>query len=132
MTKVKNFEDLPETRNLSGCRQLLTEISTVKENILKIKLEGVTFENQDLGGYEPKDFEISFNTISGFISEIENCTRIENETKKLQAAEVIKSAPSLQIKPLKNSSDWLQFRKVLYYSKFLSKVLVNCPKCGHK
>ena len=109
--KIKLFEDEPLRRNSAACKQLCEDITAIRASINNIRLEGVPINPDDLGGTDIASLEAAYCKVSGYVADAaaEESARIQQQ--KLQAAEIMKSAPSIKLKPLRSAADWLSFSK---------------------
>ena len=75
------------------------------------RLEGVTISHDDLGETDIFSLDAAYCKISGYVADAaaEESARIQQQ--KLQAAEIMKSAPWIKLKPLRSAADWLSFSK---------------------
>ena len=128
--KILQFENQPETRNIPTGKQLLADITTMKNEFMKIRLEGVSVPAGEMD-LDQDTLELAYNQVSGFITESEADAKLKMETARIRQTEISKSTPVLHLKPLRNSSDWLSFISsvnsvfALHQSELVKQELLN-------
>ena len=111
MRKANDFVDNEDSRNVAGLKQCKSELEILKNEIMTLRIAGVscTSSPDELDGYDQGDLETSINLLSGFIVELEDAAKRKKERQKLEETELVKSAPTISIKPLRSQADWLIF-----------------------
>ena len=121
----KFFEN-PETNSLAKAKMLLSSLVFCRDNCEVLRLEGATY-NEDTIGATPETMAELYEVLFKYIADEEQKIKMQENRDRLEASEVLKTAPNITLPPLQTDHDWLNFKAALdKIMKFHSSDIVKC------
>ena len=108
--KITTFLDNVESRSLSRAKLLLRSLDIIMAKCDSLMFEGVS---EDSVGADPETLEAYQKELSDYIEEEEQEKDKRRHRDRLEANEILKTSPSIQLPPLNNITDWLNFKAAL-------------------
>ena len=125
-TKVEKFLDETETRSLVVAKSFVKHLDFCRDNCNTLRLEGVKYDENTLGA-SPETMEQLYQEIITYIEDAEREVKIQEHRDRLEATEVLKTAPNITLPPLHTGQDWLNFKAALdKIMNFHSSDIVKC------
>ena len=110
--KIEKFLDETETRSLVVAKSFVKHLDFCRDNCNALRLEGVKYDENTLGA-SPETMEQLYQEVFRFITDAEKEAKKQEHRDRLEASEVLKTAPSITLPPLYSVSSWLSFKAAL-------------------
>ena len=111
MEKFADTEDLT-FRNLSTASNLMKKINIYRDRCEQLSMEGVAFDEPTLGTTSKKMDEY-YILVHRFITDEEIELKKKEQRDRLEANEILKTAPAIELPKLRGVGDWLNFKASL-------------------
>ena len=112
--KIDNFldNDNVEARTLAKAKLLFGMLKALSEKCNDLKIDGIQYD-VDTVGVDPAIMESYYVELSNYIEEEEEHKEKRKHRDRLEANEILKTSPSIQLPALNNVTDWLNFKAAL-------------------
>ena len=110
--EIEQFLDNTETRSLIKAKSFVKPLDFSRDNCDALRLEGVKFDEETLGA-TPEIMKDLYQEVFKFIADGEKEAKKQEHRERLEASEVLKTAPSITLPPLYSVSNWLSFKAAM-------------------
>ena len=124
--ELDSFLDQQENRTLAKAKTLMTSVKFYKEKCESLNVDGVSYDEINLG-VTPQKFAAYYESLFNFITDAEQEIKKKENRDRVEANEILKTAPSITLPPLRGISDWLDFKAALdKIMPFHSSDIIKC------
>ena len=109
---IEKFSDDRDTRNLAKAKTLVSSLTFYKEKCEQLRIEGVPYTEESLGA-TPAQMAEAYEEVFKYIQDEEQEIKKREHRARLEANEVLKTAPNISLPPLNSVADWLNFQRSL-------------------
>ena len=110
--ELDEFLDNRNIRTLAKAKSLLGSLNFYKDKCEQLRIEGISYTDGTLGA-TPQRMTEYYEEVFKYIAEEEQEVKKREHRDRLEASEILKTAPAINLPPLHSVSDWLNFKAVL-------------------
>ena len=110
--EMENFLDNTETRSLAKAKSLHNSLTFYKEKCEQLRIDGVQYDQEHLGA-SPQELSEFYEEIFKYITGEQEEQKKREYRDKIEANEVMKSAPTITLPPLFGINSWLEWKAKL-------------------
>ena len=109
---ITTFLDNVESRSINEAKSLLSSLKIKMEKCDSLYFDGVPYTEASVGA-DPGTLKAYHRELDNYIQEEERELKKREYRDMLEAEEILKTSPSIQLPPLNNITDWLNFKAAL-------------------